>query len=351
MGLFRQLFDDATSSIKDAMEQKKNEIQESINQRKQEFQDNLHQRKQEHQERMGLRKEETRSSFTSNRSSESSEIKTDYGVIKDGVLEIEEGITELKEGSLARYKSLKEVIFPSSLTSLETHVFEDNAQLEKLDFSKVTKLEYIPDTFVFGANKISELKIPYGVKHVGCACICDIDRTHMLEVYVSSTVRKFEPFGANHAVTFYLFTPDVDIEWLIDDAEQFNVLQKDYYRYQSQMEQYGGDVPVEFMGGCPEAFFYELIEGPETEEREEEHKQEDPSNNSTRNDISTAEEEQIKFSPRIEALIKSAFRDGILTKKEKEIIIKRAVSEGEDADEFELLLSSRIADEGIKEEE
>ena len=52
----------------------------------------------------------------------------------------------------------------------------------------------------------------------------------------------------------------------------------------------------------------------------------------------------------MEALIKSAFRDGILTKKEKEIIIKRAVAEGEDADEFEMLLDSRIADEGIKEE-
>ena len=74
-------------------------------------------------------------------------------------------------------------------------------------------------------------------------------------------------------------------------------------------------------------------------------------NNTTTKKAQSADEEQIKFSPRIEALIKSAFRDGVLTKKEKEIIIKRAVAEGEDADEFELLLSSRIADDGIKEEE
>lgn len=61
-------------------------------------------------------------------------------------------------------------------------------------------------------------------------------------------------------------------------------------------------------------------------------------------------DEQFMFSPRLEALIKSAFRDGVLTKKEKENIIKCAVAEGEDVDEFEILFNSRIADEGIKEE-
>ena len=67
--------------------------------------------------------------------------------------------------------------------------------------------------------------------------------------------------------------------------------------------------------------------------------------------IGSNADEQIQFSPRVEALIKSAFRDGVITKKEREIIIKRAVAEGEDADEFEMLLDSRIAEAGIKEEE
>ncbi len=61
-------------------------------------------------------------------------------------------------------------------------------------------------------------------------------------------------------------------------------------------------------------------------------------------------DEQIKFSPRIEALIKSAFHDGVITQKEKDIILKRAVVEGEDRDEFEMLLNLRIAEEGIEEE-
>ena len=62
-------------------------------------------------------------------------------------------------------------------------------------------------------------------------------------------------------------------------------------------------------------------------------------------------DEQVKFSPRIEALIKSAFHDGVITQKEKEVILRRAVAEGEDRDEFEMLLDSRIVEMGIKEEE
>ncbi len=58
--------------------------------------------------------------------------------------------------------------------------------------------------------------------------------------------------------------------------------------------------------------------------------------------------DNVLFSPRIEALIQSAFQDGELTQKEKEIILRRAEKEGEDLDEFELLLNNRISKLGIK---
>lgn len=280
-------------------------------------------------------------------------INTEYGTIKDGVLEIKEGITELKEGSLSKFKSLKKVIFPASLTKLESYVFNENTQLEELDFSKVTKLEYIPDVFVYETNKIKEFKIPYGVKHVGGAVVCDIDRTHPLEVYVPATVNKFECFATNNAVTFYLFTPNVDIEWLIDDAKQFWVLERDYNNYKRQMDEYGGNVTIGIIRPHAQFMYSDLIDGPDEEEKEdvvETKKKGNPSKKSRNKKNNKTDEDTISFSPRVEALIKSAFRDGILTKKEKEIIIKRAVAEGEDADEFEMLLDSRIADEGIKEE-
>lgn len=345
MGFFKKLLNDATENMKEALEQKKNELQESINKKREEVEQSI-------ASRLGGMGTNTN---TPRKTPEKkgTVINTEYGTIKDGVLEINEGITELKDGSLAKFKSLKKVIFPASLTNLETHVFEDNAQLEELDFSKVTKLEYLPDAFVFGASKIKELIIPYGVKHVGSVVICDIDRTHPLEVYVPATVHEFETFVSNHSVTYNLFTSKIDIEWLIDDAKQFYVLEKDYFKYTRQMQKYGGDVPVGAMTDRYAALYSELIDGPEIENEKEEEKtevQESPSNDSSTNNAQTAIEDSITFSPRVEALIKSAFRDGIITKKEREIIIKRAIAEGEDADEFGMLLDTRIAEAGIKEE-
>lgn len=48
------------------------------------------------------------------------------------------------------------------------------------------------------------------------------------------------------------------------------------------------------------------------------------------------------FSEELEALISAAFIDGTISDKERAILIKRAVAEGIDPDEFELILDSRI---------
>ena len=43
------------------------------------------------------------------------------------------------------------------------------------------------------------------------------------------------------------------------------------------------------------------------------------------------------FSEELEALISAALADGAITDKERNVLIKRAVSEGVDPDEFELI--------------
>ena len=48
------------------------------------------------------------------------------------------------------------------------------------------------------------------------------------------------------------------------------------------------------------------------------------------------------YSEELEALISAAFIDGKITDKERAILIRRAVAEGIDPDEFELVLDSRI---------
>ena len=48
------------------------------------------------------------------------------------------------------------------------------------------------------------------------------------------------------------------------------------------------------------------------------------------------------YNEKIEALIKAALADGVLTEKEKQILFKRAQSEGIDLDEFEMVLDARL---------
>lgn len=48
------------------------------------------------------------------------------------------------------------------------------------------------------------------------------------------------------------------------------------------------------------------------------------------------------YNETIEALIKAALADGVLTEKEKQILFKRAQAEGIDLDEFEMVLDARL---------
>ena len=57
------------------------------------------------------------------------------------------------------------------------------------------------------------------------------------------------------------------------------------------------------------------------------------------------------FSARLEMLINSALKDGVLTESERAIILKRAIAEGEDPDEVSMILDARLeavqAEKGI----
>ena len=50
------------------------------------------------------------------------------------------------------------------------------------------------------------------------------------------------------------------------------------------------------------------------------------------------------YNEKIEALIKAALADGVLTEKEKQILFKRAQEHGIDLDEFEMVLDARLVE-------
>ncbi len=62
------------------------------------------------------------------------------------------------------------------------------------------------------------------------------------------------------------------------------------------------------------------------------------------NASSTQNKNEEGLSSRLESLIQAALQDGVLTPKEREIILRRAEKDGEDVDEIEMLLDSRLAE-------
>ena len=50
------------------------------------------------------------------------------------------------------------------------------------------------------------------------------------------------------------------------------------------------------------------------------------------------------YNEKIEALIKAALADGVLTEKEKQVLFKKAQEQGIDLDEFEMVLDARLAE-------
>ena len=50
------------------------------------------------------------------------------------------------------------------------------------------------------------------------------------------------------------------------------------------------------------------------------------------------------YNEKIEALIKAALADGVVTEKEKQVLFKRAEAEGVDLDEFEMVLDARLVE-------
>ena len=104
----------------------------------------------------------------------------------NGVLTIREGITHLEKNSISGIDGLRKIIFPSTLTSIEEETICNQDDLEILDFSRVTKLEEIPEYMVcYGGESIRRFVIPQGVKIVNDSFLCSAS---LEELYVPSSM-------------------------------------------------------------------------------------------------------------------------------------------------------------------
>ena len=290
-----------------------------------------------------------------------------------------EGVETIGSEVFDRCTNLRKITFPSTLKSLQSTTYKCK-NIEELDLSKVHLLEEIPDNFIGENCKIETLVIPVGVKKLGYEFASS---KSIREVYVPYTVEEIGTLNDDeYAPDVYIYTNKLtDIESLCDCIKTLYVPEDLYFYYAEllkdvddtevrlrkmpadKLDFYGTPIPSltevdEEDNSAPQLPEQDQdIETPIVEEETEDIQEEAEEIQEETEDIQE-ETEEIQdeteeiptiqkspgnlFSDGLEELINSVAESDELTDKKKEIVLRRAVKEGEDPDEVEMILEARF---------
>lgn len=263
-----------------------------------------------------------------------------------------EGVETIGSEVFDSCTNLRKITFPSTLKSLQSTTYECK-NIEKLDLSKVHLLKEIPDNFISENCNIETLVIPVGVKIVGDEFASS---KSIREVYVPYTVEKIGTLNDDeYAPDVYIYTNKLtDIESLCAYIKTLYV-PEELYVYYAELLKEVDDTEVRFRKMPADKLdFYGTPVPPLTEVAKEEETQDtQEESQDTQEEILDIQKESEEiptiqkspgnlFSDALEELINSAAASDELTDKMKEIVLRRAVKEGEDPDEVEMVLEARF---------
>ena len=344
MGIFKKMVDDIAKTVGERLEDVKNEALKNLQETKHDLFN------------------------TDDDKSDDENVKIKLGTFEDGVLTIDEGYTFLDDESLDGYEGIRKVVFPSTLKKLSGCVFyEKEKYLEEVDFSKVTLLKEIPDELLSGCDRINEVIIPKGVEIVGDNFA---GGKRVRRVFIPNSVEKLGyPIEDGTISELYLYTNKItDLESLSYSVEILYVPAELYTYYAQLLQRTDSEIKLREMPEDMLDFYgpYEpqtplpLPEDMSDDEDEEDDEygeedtedvdievEEDEDDNEESQSESIAKPQIVKspgnlFSDGLEELINSVAENDELTDKMKEIVLRRAVMEGEDPDEVELVLEARF---------
>lgn len=345
MGIFKKIVDDIAKTVGERLEDVKNEALKNLQETKHDLFN------------------------TDDDKSDDENVKIKLGTFEDGVLTIDEGCTSLDDESLDEYEGIRKVVFPSTLIKLSGCVFyEKEKYLEEVDFSKVTLLKEIPDELLSGCDRINEVIIPKGVEIVGDNFA---GGKRVRRVFIPNSVEKLGyPIEDGTISELYLYTNKItDLESLSYSVETLYVPAELYTYYAQLLQRTDSEIKLRKMPEDMLDFYgpYEpqtplaLPEDMSDDEDEEDDEygeedtedvdievEEDEDDNEEESQSESIAKPQIVkspgnlFSDGLEDLINSVAENDELTDKMKEIVLRRAVMEGEDPDEVEMVLEARF---------
>lgn len=263
-----------------------------------------------------------------------------------------EGVETIGSEVFDSCTNLRKITFPSTLKSLQSTTYECK-NIEELDLSKVHLLEEIPEYFISENCDIQTLVIPVGVKIVGDEFASS---KSIREIYVPYTVEKIGTLNDDeYAPDVYIYTNKLtDIESLCAYIKTLYVPEELYVYYAELLKEVDDTevrlrkMPADKLDfyGTPVPPLTEVAEEEETQDTQEESQD-------TQEEILDIQKESEEiptiqkspgnlFSDGLEELINSVAESDELTDKKKEIVLRRAVKEGEDPDEVEMVLEARF---------
>ncbi len=287
------------------------------------------------------------------------------GKFKEGVLTISEQVSELNRKSLMRYEQLRKVVFPSSLKKLDSHIFYNKESLEEIDFSKVTQLKDIPAHFISKKTSLREFVIPYGVEKVGDGFAGDT--TTIKKVFVPSTVKQIGYINGecDNSIDVYLFASGLDLESIEEDVHTLYVLPDDYDDYANQLEELESDAILEEMPDNMMNIYNHEQPSIQSHSKTDMSQNDNNKNKENLNTESQTKGKNItnkeygftesdskqqnsrnmtnKLIPNeLNELIQEYLTDGILTAKERQVLLKKAEKMGLDIDEVDLYIDAQV---------
>jgi hypothetical protein len=301
------------------------------------------------------------------------EPRIQLGKFENGVLEIREGFKKLDSESMEGYEHVRKVIFPASLEKLDKYMFSETKELEELDFSRVTKLKEIPEFLIDCETKITKFVIPQGVKEVGEYFLGEVNAG--TKVFVPASVKSIGYINGNenNGLDVYLFASGIDLNDVEADIKTLYVLPNDYPEYAENLKDCESEaklreIPEELLNfysnivvtaaptaqptpiaqPAPAAVMSAPTPPPTPAAPKVDNQPATPVASAVQQNASQQQTTNTKNMPKqlipeeLNELIQQYLTDGVLTDKERQVILKKAEGMGLDRDEIDLYLDAEI---------